>query len=126
MTKPVKTPRDLIGELLNIDTEYSGVAGDTCLICGFPLDKKTRLKMIDKCLAQLDECYKLQSLSIPSPKINPCIDCVPALEPIDEEEIYRTICRLYLHNKLLSHKPEFDDRMIAHAIAAKFGIKKEG
>ena len=53
-----KTPREILGELLNIKTDYHVEAfSDTCMVCGFPLSMGARIKMIDQALVKINDYY---------------------------------------------------------------------
>lgn len=66
--------REILNPLINLPTEFaeSKYVGETCMICGFPFDKKVREKAVDQALAQI----KKELLGkLPKEKmVLPCID----------------------------------------------------
>ena len=72
----MKSPREAVEKLLNMRCEYvdmkTGRSEDvkedtTCIVCGFPLSKIRREKMIDKALSDLAEILRGEMKEITPP-----------------------------------------------------------
>ena len=48
----------ILGEMVNIKTDYAKEFGDTCIMCGFPVNKKDRIKMISQAHDQIIELFR--------------------------------------------------------------------